>query len=109
MLVNICSSLQHELSSKGITLKVVNPRTVQNVRSEVFRSSDGISVNSVVAKMFAGGYQSFCPWYYGSFHVIERVCPWLFDKAFGLPFHYSRKKNYQGDFESILITGASSG
>lgn len=109
ILVNICSSLQHELQQKGISLKVINPKTIQNVRSEVFGSSNGIDVNTVVSKVLSNGYQSFCPWYYGAFHIIERTSPWIFDKAFGLPSHCFRKKNYSNEFDSVLITGASSG
>jgi len=109
ILVNVCSSLQHELQQKGIALKVVNPSTIRNQRSEIFGNSRGIDVNSVVSKVLSGGYQCFCPWYYGIFHFIERTSPWLFDRTFGLPLRFSRKKNYQGEYESILITGASSG
>lgn len=29
--------------------------------------------------------------------------------AFGLPFHFLRRKHYQGSYDTILITGASSG
>lgn len=109
ILVNECSSLQHELSHRGISLKVVNPRTIKNVRSEYFRTSNGINVDSVVSKVLSSGYQCFCPWYYGAFHFIERTNSWLFDRAFGLPLYRFRRKNYQSELNTILITGASSG
>lgn len=109
ILINIFSSLQHELQHKEISLKVVNPRTIQNVRSEIFGSTQGIDVNTVVSKVFTNGYQCFCPWYYCVFHTIERTNSWIFDKAFGLPLQCSRKKKYSNKFDSVLITGASSG
>lgn len=109
ILVNICSSLQHELHHLDISLKVVNPRSIQNERSEIFGSTKGIDVNKVVTKIMTDGYQCFCPWYYGAFHFIERTNSWIFDKAFGLPLHITRKKNYTSDLKSVLITGASSG
>lgn len=109
ILVNVCSSLQHELKSKEISLKVVNPRSIQNVRSEIFGSAKGIDVDSVVTKVLTGGYQCFCPWYYGAFHLLERTNSWVFDKAFGLPLHHIRKKNYSHEINTALITGASTG
>lgn len=113
ILVNICSSLQHELRHRNISLKVVNPSTIKNLRSDVFNTSNGfyhgVEVNTVVNKVLSGGIQSFCPWYYGAYHIIERITPWVFDKVSGLKFWCFRKKHYSNNYGNVLITGASSG
>lgn len=110
ILVNVCSSLNIELQSRGISLEVVNPRSIKNVHSDVFKSSGGIGVDSVVNQIVnGGGYQSFVPKYYSIFHLLERCCSWTFDLAVGLKPHFLRKRNYKGKIESVMITGASSG
>lgn len=110
ILVNVCSSLNIELQSRGISLEVVNPRSIKNVHSDVFKSSNGVGVDSVVNQVVnGGGYQSFIPKYYSIFHFLERCCSWTFDLAVGLKPHFFRKRNYKDKIESVMITGASSG
>lgn len=48
MLVNACESIRTELEEKGITLDMINPRTIKNIRSDEFKSDGGIDVSDVV-------------------------------------------------------------
>ena len=58
MLVNACQSIRAELTEQGITLDIVNPRTIKNVHSDAFKSGNGIEISDVtqaILKILRGG------------------------------------------------------
>lgn len=114
MLVNACNSIRGELEEQGISLDLINPRTIKNERSSEFKSDGGITVSDVVDVILnaIGGGTSrdyFIPKRYRLFHIIERLSPWIFDMAAHMPPHIIRKRGYKDVRGTALITGASSG
>lgn len=114
MLVNACNSIRAELKEQGIALDLINPRTIKNIRSDEFKSNKGIEVSTVVNTILEAIKENtskdyFIPRRYCSFHVIERLTPWMFDAAKHLPPHVVRKRKYIKEINTALITGASSG
>ena len=114
MLVNACGSIRTELAERGIALDMINPRTIKNVRSSEFKTENGIDISTVVATITKAlekdtGKDYFIPRLYGTFHIIERLFPWLFDLTQHVSPHFLRKGKYSWKTDKALITGASSG
>lgn len=115
MLVNACHSIRAELEEQGITLDIINPKTIKNVRSDEFTTNKGIEASAVVDTILAilrgGGHSKdrFVPKLFAILHPIERLSPWVLDTLAGLPLHMIRKRRYQDIGGFALITGASSG
>lgn len=114
-LTSLCRSFSCELEQKNIQLDVINPRTIKNNVSKVFKSQQGINVEDVTNKIMKlygkkvkGGVNEFCvPGIYYALHLLERLFPSIIDirlkkrKTIG-------RVNFS-ECRTALVTGASRG